>query len=49
MAGSLQIEEIMVIAVLHDYAARLRSYQLLGEVFNAPARVSDVSKEISQE
>jgi len=34
MAKSLQVEEIMIIAVIHDYQARLRSYRLLAEAFN---------------
>lgn len=38
MAESLKIEEIMIIAVLHDYAARQRSYQLLAEAFQIPSR-----------
>jgi len=47
MASDLQIEEVMAIAVLHDYAARLRSYRLLAEVFNIPTRLSNASKELS--
>ena len=39
MSGELQIEEIMAIAVLHDYQARLRSYQLLADVFGIAARI----------
>jgi luciferase family oxidoreductase group 1 len=31
MASSLQVEEIMIIAVLHDYQARQRSYKLIAE------------------
>jgi alkanesulfonate monooxygenase SsuD/methylene tetrahydromethanopterin reductase-like flavin-dependent oxidoreductase (luciferase family) len=38
MAKDLQVEELMVIAVLHDYQARLRSYQLIAEAFGVPAR-----------
>jgi luciferase family oxidoreductase group 1 len=38
MASSLQIEEIMAIAVLHDYKARQRSYQLLAEAFEISPR-----------
>jgi alkanesulfonate monooxygenase SsuD/methylene tetrahydromethanopterin reductase-like flavin-dependent oxidoreductase (luciferase family) len=47
MAGSLKVEELMIIAVLHDYQARLRSYQLIAEAFNIPARVSNDSREFS--
>jgi luciferase family oxidoreductase group 1 len=38
MAGELQIEEVMAIAVLHDYGARLRSYRLLAEAFGISGR-----------
>lgn len=38
IANELQIEEIMIIAVMHDYQARQRSYRLTAEVFNLPAR-----------
>lgn len=38
IAKSLQAEEIMIIAVLHDYQARLRSYQLIAEAFGVPQR-----------
>ena len=41
MASNLQVEEMMIIAVLHDYQARLRSYQLIAEAFNIPSRVSN--------
>jgi len=40
MASNLQVEEVMMIAVLHDYQARLRSYRLVAEAFNIPSRVS---------
>ena len=40
MASNLQVEEVMMIAVLHDFQARLRSYQLVAEAFNIPSRVS---------
>jgi alkanesulfonate monooxygenase SsuD/methylene tetrahydromethanopterin reductase-like flavin-dependent oxidoreductase (luciferase family) len=33
MAASLQVEELMMIAVLHDYEARQRSYRLAAEAF----------------
>jgi len=31
MAASLRVEELMIIAVMHDYQARQRSYQLVAE------------------
>lgn len=40
MASNLQVEEMMMIAVLHDYQARLRSYQLIAEVLRIPSRVT---------
>jgi len=40
MASSLQIDEVMVIAVMHDYQARLRSYRLIAEAIGIPSRVS---------
>jgi luciferase family oxidoreductase group 1 len=47
MATSLQVEEIMIIAVMHDYQARQRSYQLIAEAFNIPSRASMGSRELS--
>ena len=41
MASNLQVEEMMIIAVLHDYQARLRSYQLIAEAIGVPSRVSN--------
>jgi luciferase family oxidoreductase group 1 len=38
MAASLQVEEIMIIAVMHDYQARQRSYRLVAEAFNIAPR-----------
>jgi luciferase family oxidoreductase group 1 len=34
MARELNIDEIMVVTIVHDYAARLRSYELLAEAFD---------------
>ncbi len=34
MATALQLEEIMVVTIVHDHQARRRSYELLSEVFN---------------
>ena len=47
MAASLQVEEIMIIAVMHDYQARQRSYQLIAEALNIPSRASMGSRELS--
>jgi luciferase family oxidoreductase group 1 len=38
MTRELQVEEAMVIAVLHDHQARLRSYELLAQAFDLPSR-----------
>jgi alkanesulfonate monooxygenase SsuD/methylene tetrahydromethanopterin reductase-like flavin-dependent oxidoreductase (luciferase family) len=38
IAKEIQIDEIMIIAVMHDYRARQRSYQLVAEAFQIPAR-----------
>jgi luciferase family oxidoreductase group 1 len=38
MAASLQVEEMMIIAILHDYQARQRSYRLVAEACKIPAR-----------
>jgi alkanesulfonate monooxygenase SsuD/methylene tetrahydromethanopterin reductase-like flavin-dependent oxidoreductase (luciferase family) len=48
MASNLQVEEMMIIAVLHDYQARLRSYRLIAEAVNIPYRSSNSSREISK-
>jgi len=47
MASHLHVEEIMIIAVLHDYRARQRSYQLIAEAFNLPSRAPSGSRELS--
>jgi luciferase family oxidoreductase group 1 len=44
MASALNIAEIMVIAVMHDYEARQRSYRLLAEAFQLSSRVSTAAK-----
>lgn len=46
LAKDLQVEEVMIIAVLHDYKARLRSYRLIAEAFNIPSRRSTSPTEI---
>jgi luciferase family oxidoreductase group 1 len=38
LAASLRVEEIMIIAVMHDYQARQRSYQLVAEAFGIAPR-----------
>jgi luciferase family oxidoreductase group 1 len=47
MASSLQIDEVMVIAVMHDYQARLRSYRLIAEAIGIPSRVSSGPRTLS--
>jgi luciferase family oxidoreductase group 1 len=47
MASQLQVEELMIIAVMHDYQARQRSYQLVAEAFEIPSRVSAGPKQVS--
>jgi luciferase family oxidoreductase group 1 len=47
MAGDLRIEEMMIIAVLHDYQARQRSYRLIAEALNIPPRAPNRAREIS--
>jgi len=38
MAGDLQADELMILTVVHDHGARLRSYQLLAESFGLSKR-----------
>ena len=38
MAAALQVEELMVLTVIHDHHARLRSYELLAESFHLEER-----------
>jgi luciferase family oxidoreductase group 1 len=47
MAEKLHVEEMMIIAVLHDYQARQRSYQLVAEALDIPARVSSDPRQLS--
>jgi luciferase family oxidoreductase group 1 len=47
MASNLQVEELMIIAVLHDYQARQRSYQLVAEAFNISSRMRSGPRELS--
>jgi luciferase family oxidoreductase group 1 len=41
MAEALGIEEIMVVTITHDHAARVRSYELLAEAFDLRGVVAD--------
>jgi alkanesulfonate monooxygenase SsuD/methylene tetrahydromethanopterin reductase-like flavin-dependent oxidoreductase (luciferase family) len=34
MAEALSIDEIMAVTIVHDHAARVRSYELLAEAFD---------------
>jgi luciferase family oxidoreductase group 1 len=38
MARDLQVEELMILTVIHDHGARLRSYELLAESFGLTKR-----------
>jgi luciferase family oxidoreductase group 1 len=38
MASVLHVEELMVVTIVHDHRARMRSYQLLAEAFNLTPR-----------
>lgn len=38
MASELHVDELMVVTVVHDHGARLRSYELLAEAFGLEAR-----------
>jgi luciferase family oxidoreductase group 1 len=44
MAASLNVEEIMIIAVMHDYEARQRSYRLVAEAFDLASPAPKVAK-----
>ncbi len=44
MAASLHVEEIMVIAVMHDYQARQRSYRFIAEACGIPSRMPTVGQ-----
>ncbi|MGH8230099.1 MAG: LLM class flavin-dependent oxidoreductase, partial [Steroidobacteraceae bacterium] len=36
IADALAIEELMIVTIVHDHAARLRSYELLARAFDLP-------------
>ncbi|HLW70833.1 MAG TPA: LLM class flavin-dependent oxidoreductase [Candidatus Binataceae bacterium] len=38
MADELRVDELMVVTIVHDHQARLRSYELLAQAFALPAR-----------
>lgn len=43
IADSLGVDELMIVTVVHDPAARLRSYELLADVFGLSARSCSVA------
>jgi luciferase family oxidoreductase group 1 len=47
MASDLQVEEMMIIAVMHDYQARRRSYRLIAEATNISSRETKGPREIA--
>ncbi|MSO97161.1 MAG: LLM class flavin-dependent oxidoreductase [Rhodospirillaceae bacterium] len=40
MAKEHGVEEMMVVTICHDFAARLRSYELIAQAFNLPQRIA---------
>jgi luciferase family oxidoreductase group 1 len=40
MASVLHVDELMVVTVVHDHRARLRSYELLAQAFNLTSRAA---------
>jgi len=40
MARALEVDEIMIVSVVHDHRARVRSYQLIAEAYGVSAGVS---------
>lgn len=40
MAGVLRVDELMIVTVVHDHRARMRSYELLAEAFNLAPRAA---------
>jgi luciferase family oxidoreductase group 1 len=44
MASVLRVEELMVVTVVHDHRARMRSYELLAEAFSLPPRPPRVQR-----
>ena len=44
MAESLGIDEIMVVTIVHDHAARVRSYELLAQAFGLTVRENEATE-----
>jgi alkanesulfonate monooxygenase SsuD/methylene tetrahydromethanopterin reductase-like flavin-dependent oxidoreductase (luciferase family) len=40
IARALEVEEIMIVTIVHDHRARVRSYQLIAEAYGVSAGVS---------
>jgi alkanesulfonate monooxygenase SsuD/methylene tetrahydromethanopterin reductase-like flavin-dependent oxidoreductase (luciferase family) len=38
MASVLHVDELMIVTIVHDHRARMRSYELLAEAFNLTPR-----------
>ncbi len=45
MAEALGLDEIMVVTIVHDHAARVRSYELLADAFGLQAKASTASRD----
>jgi alkanesulfonate monooxygenase SsuD/methylene tetrahydromethanopterin reductase-like flavin-dependent oxidoreductase (luciferase family) len=41
MADELRVDEVMVVTIVHDHQARMRSYELLAEAFELTPRSGD--------
>jgi alkanesulfonate monooxygenase SsuD/methylene tetrahydromethanopterin reductase-like flavin-dependent oxidoreductase (luciferase family) len=41
MASALHVDELMVVTIVHDHRARMRSYELLAEAFGLRPREND--------
>jgi luciferase family oxidoreductase group 1 len=41
LARDYQAEEVLIVNILHDHAARRRSYELIARVFDLPVRVTE--------
>jgi hypothetical protein len=39
MASQLHVEELMIVTIVHDHRARMRSYELLAKAFDLKPRV----------
>jgi hypothetical protein len=38
MADELRVQELMVVTIVHDHSARMRSYELLADAFELRPR-----------